>query len=93
MVVLPHPLGPSSEKNSPLPGRSSTVKLMLSIAESYLASRRMSSPLWRGSRYTDLRIRRALALADEKIMRQIAGKKVVKEVYVPKRLVNIVVKE
>ena len=36
---------------------------------------------------------RALALADEKIMRQIAGKKVVKEVYVPKRLVNIVVKE
>jgi leucyl-tRNA synthetase len=36
---------------------------------------------------------RALALADEKIMRQLAGKKVVKEVYVPKRLVNIVVKE
>jgi leucyl-tRNA synthetase len=36
---------------------------------------------------------RALALADEKIMRQIAGKMVVKEVYVPKRLVNIVVKE
>jgi len=36
---------------------------------------------------------KTLALADEKIMRQIAGKNVVKEVYVPKRLVNIVVKE
>jgi leucyl-tRNA synthetase len=34
---------------------------------------------------------KALALADEKIARQIEGKKVLKEVYVPKKLVNIVV--
>jgi leucyl-tRNA synthetase len=33
----------------------------------------------------------ALALADEKIARQIAGKRLVKQVYVPGRLVNIVV--
>ncbi|MEW6335718.1 MAG: class I tRNA ligase family protein, partial [Thermodesulfobacteriota bacterium] len=35
----------------------------------------------------------ALALADEKIARQIAGKTVVKQVYVPKKLVNIVVRD
>jgi leucyl-tRNA synthetase len=34
---------------------------------------------------------KALALADEKIARQIDGKRVVKEIYVPKKLVNIVV--
>jgi leucyl-tRNA synthetase len=34
---------------------------------------------------------KALALANEKIVRQIEGKKVLKEVYVPKKLVNIVV--
>ena len=34
---------------------------------------------------------KALALADERIAAQIAGKKIVKEVYVPKKLVNIVV--
>ncbi|MCE5281514.1 MAG: leucine--tRNA ligase [Deltaproteobacteria bacterium] len=36
---------------------------------------------------------KAQALADEKIARQIAGKKVVKEIYVPKKLVNIVVRD
>jgi leucyl-tRNA synthetase len=34
---------------------------------------------------------KALARADEKIAAQIAGKKIVKEVYVPKKLVNIVI--
>lgn len=34
---------------------------------------------------------KALALDDEKIMKFIAGKKVVKEIYVPKKLINIVV--
>jgi leucyl-tRNA synthetase len=34
---------------------------------------------------------KALAREDEKIARQIEGKRIVKEVYVPKRLVNIVV--
>jgi len=37
-------------------------ELLLSIVESYLARRRASSPLWRGSRFEDSRIRRALAL-------------------------------
>jgi len=37
-------------------------ELLLSIVESYLAGRRASSPLWRGSRFEDTRIRRALAL-------------------------------
>jgi AraC-like DNA-binding protein len=37
-------------------------ELMLSIVETYLARRRTSSPLWRGSRFEDTRIRRALAL-------------------------------
>jgi len=37
-------------------------ELMLSIVESYLARRRASSPLWRGSRFADQRIRRAIAL-------------------------------
>ncbi len=37
-------------------------ELVLSIVESYLARRRASSPLWRGSRFEDSRIRRALAL-------------------------------
>jgi leucyl-tRNA synthetase len=36
---------------------------------------------------------KALARSDEKIARQLAGKAVVKEVYVPKKLVNIVVRE
>jgi leucyl-tRNA synthetase len=35
---------------------------------------------------------KALALADEKIAAMIAGKDVLKEVYVPKKLLNIVVK-
>jgi leucyl-tRNA synthetase len=35
----------------------------------------------------------ALARSDEKIAWQIAGKKIVKEVYVPKKLVNIVVRD
>ena len=37
-------------------------ELVLSIVETYLARRRASSPLWRGSRFEDTRIRRALAL-------------------------------
>jgi AraC family transcriptional regulator len=37
-------------------------ELVLSIVETYLARRRASSPLWRGSRFEDSRIRRALAL-------------------------------
>lgn len=37
-------------------------ELMLSVVDSYLAKRRASSPLWRGSRYADYRIRRAIAL-------------------------------
>jgi leucyl-tRNA synthetase len=36
---------------------------------------------------------KALARADEKIARQIEGKRVVKEVYVPRKLVNIVIQE
>ena len=37
-------------------------ELLLSIVEAYLARRRGSSPLWRGSRFEDTRIRRAIAL-------------------------------
>lgn len=37
-------------------------ELMLSIVDTYLARRRAASPLWRGSRFADSRIRRALAL-------------------------------
>jgi len=37
-------------------------ELLLSIVETYLARRRMSSPAWRGSRFEDSRIRRAIAL-------------------------------
>jgi AraC-like DNA-binding protein len=37
-------------------------ELLLSIVETYLAGRRASSPLWRGSRFEDTRIRRAIAL-------------------------------
>src|SRR6476646_4509767 len=37
-------------------------ELLLSIVETYLATRRSSSPLWRGSRFEDSRIRRAIAL-------------------------------
>ncbi len=37
-------------------------ELLLSIVETYLAKRRASSPLWRGSRFEDSRIRRAIAL-------------------------------
>jgi AraC family transcriptional regulator len=37
-------------------------ELLLSIVETYLARRRMSSPAWRGSRFEDGRIRRAIAL-------------------------------
>jgi AraC-like DNA-binding protein len=37
-------------------------ELLLSIVETYLAGRRSSSPLWRGSRFEDTRIRRAIAL-------------------------------
>jgi AraC family transcriptional regulator len=37
-------------------------ELVLSIVETYLVKRRASSPLWRGSRFADSRIRRAIAL-------------------------------
>jgi len=37
-------------------------ELLLSIVETYLARRRAASPLWRGSRFEDTRIRRAIAL-------------------------------
>ena len=37
-------------------------ELVLSIVETYLTRRRASSPLWRGSRFEDTRIRRAIAL-------------------------------
>jgi AraC family transcriptional regulator len=37
-------------------------ELLLSIVETYLARRRISSPAWRGSRFEDSRIRRAIAL-------------------------------
>jgi len=37
-------------------------ELMLSIVETYMARKRASSPLWRGSRFEDTRIRRAIAL-------------------------------
>ncbi len=37
-------------------------ELVLSIVETYLARRRATSPLWRGSRFEDSRIRRAIAL-------------------------------
>jgi AraC family transcriptional regulator len=37
-------------------------ELLLSVVETYLAGRRGSSPLWRGSRFEDSRIRRAIAL-------------------------------
>jgi AraC family transcriptional regulator len=37
-------------------------EMLLSIVETYLAGRRASSPLWRGSRFEDTRIRRAIAL-------------------------------
>jgi AraC-like DNA-binding protein len=40
----------------------SLQELLLSIVETYLAGRRASSPLWRGSRFEDTRIRRAIAL-------------------------------
>jgi AraC-like DNA-binding protein len=37
-------------------------ELLLSVVETYVAGRRASSPLWRGSRFEDSRIRRAIAL-------------------------------
>ncbi|MFZ1910081.1 MAG: AraC family transcriptional regulator [Burkholderiales bacterium] len=37
-------------------------ELVLSIIDSYVVRRRASSPLWRGSRFEDSRIRRAIAL-------------------------------
>ncbi len=37
-------------------------ELVLSIVETYVARRRASSPLWRGSRFEDSRIRRAIGL-------------------------------
>ncbi len=37
-------------------------ELILSMIDSYFAKRRASSPMWRGSRYADARIRRAIAL-------------------------------
>jgi AraC-like DNA-binding protein len=37
-------------------------EMLLSIVETYLAGRRASSPLWRGSRFEDSRIRRAIGL-------------------------------
>ncbi|MGQ0546954.1 MAG: helix-turn-helix domain-containing protein [Betaproteobacteria bacterium] len=37
-------------------------ELLLSIVDAYLTRRRAESPLWRGSRFEDTRIRRAIAL-------------------------------
>jgi AraC-like DNA-binding protein len=37
-------------------------ELLLSIVETYLARKRTAAPLWRGSRFEDSRIRRAIAL-------------------------------
>lgn len=37
-------------------------ELLLSIVETYLARRRLTAPAWRGSRFEDSRIRRAIAL-------------------------------
>lgn len=37
-------------------------ELLLSIVETYLARRRLTTPAWRGSRFEDSRIRRAIAL-------------------------------
>ena len=37
-------------------------ELILSIIDSYIAKRRSTSPMWRGSRFADSRIRRAIAL-------------------------------
>jgi AraC family transcriptional regulator len=37
-------------------------ELVLSIVETYIARRRASSPLWRGSRFEDSRIRRAISV-------------------------------
>jgi AraC-like DNA-binding protein len=37
-------------------------ELVLSIVETYIARRRVAAPLWRGSRFEDSRIRRAIAL-------------------------------
>jgi AraC family transcriptional regulator len=37
-------------------------ELLLSMVETYLARRRMATPAWRGSRFEDSRIRRAIAL-------------------------------
>ena len=37
-------------------------ELILSIIESYIAKRRSTSPMWRGSKFADSRIRRAIAL-------------------------------
>lgn len=37
-------------------------ELILSIIDAYFAKRRASSPMWRGSRYADARIRRSIAL-------------------------------
>ena len=37
-------------------------ELMLSIVETYMARKRASSPMWKGSRFEDTRIRRAIAL-------------------------------
>jgi AraC-like DNA-binding protein len=37
-------------------------ELLLSIVETYLARRRLAAPAWRGSRFEDSRIRRAIAL-------------------------------
>jgi AraC-like DNA-binding protein len=37
-------------------------ELILSIIDSYIAKRRSTSPMWRGSKFADARIRRAIAL-------------------------------
>ncbi len=37
-------------------------ELIVSIIDSYIAKRRSTSPMWRGSRFADSRIRRAIAL-------------------------------
>lgn len=40
----------------------SVQELILSIIDSYIAKRRSTSPMWRGSKFADARIRRAIAL-------------------------------
>ncbi|MFN2643793.1 MAG: helix-turn-helix domain-containing protein [Burkholderiales bacterium] len=55
-------------------------ELLLSIFEAYFARRRTSSRLWRGSRFEDLRIRRAIALLRERRNKELSMNEVASEV-------------